>query len=126
MLSLYPQKLALASPTSGGPSVGKVRLQTKSHGRFQVSTAVTMNIVVDWDVMPCGSCKNPGTYRLHHQGEENQRVTNNVSNNYELRDAAFLQEPHGVTFQKTKQQTLWPLVRKRTIPTEQRTLVDEI
>ena len=27
---LYPQKLALTSPTSGGPSVGIVRLRTKA------------------------------------------------------------------------------------------------
>jgi hypothetical protein len=30
--TLYPQKLALASPISGGRSVGIVRLWTKSHG----------------------------------------------------------------------------------------------
>jgi hypothetical protein len=29
---LYPQKLALTSPTSGGRSVGIVRLRTKGHG----------------------------------------------------------------------------------------------
>jgi hypothetical protein len=29
---LYPQKLALTSPTSGGRSVGIVRLRTKNHG----------------------------------------------------------------------------------------------
>jgi hypothetical protein len=29
--TLYPQKLALTSPTSGGRSVGIVRLRTKSH-----------------------------------------------------------------------------------------------
>jgi hypothetical protein len=28
----YPQKLALTSPTSGGRSVGVVRLRTKGHG----------------------------------------------------------------------------------------------
>jgi hypothetical protein len=36
------------------------------------------------DVMPCGLCKNRrfgGTYRIHHQGEKNRRVTNNVSSN---------------------------------------------
>jgi hypothetical protein len=32
--TLYPQKLALTSPTSGGPSVGIVRLQTKATGVF--------------------------------------------------------------------------------------------
>jgi hypothetical protein len=30
--SLYPQKLAITSPTSGGRSVGIVRLRTESHG----------------------------------------------------------------------------------------------
>jgi hypothetical protein len=30
--TLYPQKLALTSPTSGGRSVGRVRLWTKGHG----------------------------------------------------------------------------------------------
>jgi hypothetical protein len=30
--TLYPQKLALISPTSGGRSVGIVRLRTKGHG----------------------------------------------------------------------------------------------
>jgi hypothetical protein len=30
--TLYPQKLALTSPTSGGRSVGIVRLRTTSHG----------------------------------------------------------------------------------------------
>jgi hypothetical protein len=36
--------------------------------------AVTMKNAVFWDVTPCGSCKNrrlEGTYRLHHQGENN-------------------------------------------------------
>jgi hypothetical protein len=32
--TLYPQKLALTSPTSGGRSIGIVRLRTKSHGVF--------------------------------------------------------------------------------------------
>jgi hypothetical protein len=30
--TLYPQKLAVTSPTSGGRSVGIVRLRTKGHG----------------------------------------------------------------------------------------------
>jgi hypothetical protein len=30
--TLYPQKLALTSPTSGGLSFGMVRLRTKGHG----------------------------------------------------------------------------------------------
>jgi hypothetical protein len=35
--TLYPQKLALTSPTSGGRSVGIVRLRTKSHGVFFIA-----------------------------------------------------------------------------------------
>jgi hypothetical protein len=41
-----------------------------------------MKNTVLWDVMPCGLCKNRrfgGNYRLHHQGEKNQRARNNVS-----------------------------------------------
>jgi hypothetical protein len=52
----YPQKLALISPTSGGRSVGIVRLRTKGHGlelRFQSIAAVIMKSTVFWDVMPC-------------------------------------------------------------------------
>jgi hypothetical protein len=36
---------------------------------------------VFWDVTPPGACKNQrfeGWYRLHHQGNENRRVTANV------------------------------------------------
>jgi hypothetical protein len=32
--TLYPQKLALTSPTSGGRSIGIVRLRTEGHGAF--------------------------------------------------------------------------------------------
>jgi hypothetical protein len=42
--------------------------------RLEVFTAVTMNNGVFWDVMPCGSCKNPcfgGTWRLLLQGDRN-------------------------------------------------------
>jgi hypothetical protein len=35
--TLYPQKLALTSPTGGGHSVGIVRLRTKGHGVFSFS-----------------------------------------------------------------------------------------
>jgi hypothetical protein len=47
-------------------------------------TAVTIKNAVIWDVMLCGSCENrrfAGTYRLQHQGEENQRARNNASSN---------------------------------------------
>jgi hypothetical protein len=43
---------------------------------------VTMKNAVFSDVTPCGSCKNRcfgGTYRLHHQGDKNQKDKNNVS-----------------------------------------------
>jgi hypothetical protein len=55
---------------------------------FEVFTAVpmmTMKNGVFWDMMPCDSCKIRrfgGQFRLHHQGEKNQRVRNNVSINY--------------------------------------------
>jgi hypothetical protein len=48
-----------------------------------------------WDVMLCGSCKNwhfGGTYRLHHQDENNQ--------GYVLPKCQFSEEPHGITSQK--------------------------
>jgi hypothetical protein len=39
--------------------------------RFEVSTAVTMMILIFWEMTPCGSYKNRrfgGSYRLHLQG----------------------------------------------------------
>jgi hypothetical protein len=39
--------------------------------RFEVSTAVTMMIIIFWEITPCGSYKNRrfgGLYRLHLQG----------------------------------------------------------
>jgi hypothetical protein len=42
---LYPQTLALTSPTSGGSSVGIVRSQTKRHGVF-VSVGYTTQCLV--------------------------------------------------------------------------------
>jgi hypothetical protein len=53
------------------------------YGRFEVLTAATINNAVVWDVTSCASCKNRhfgGTYRLHHQGEKNQRAKNVSSN----------------------------------------------
>jgi hypothetical protein len=41
-----------------------------------------MTNVVFWDVKPCDSSKNgriEGTYRLHHQSENNLQVRNNVN-----------------------------------------------
>jgi hypothetical protein len=62
-----------------------------------------MKNAVFWDMTPCGSYKNRrfvGTYRLHHQGEENRRARNDVSNNVRPK-RRFFQEPYGVTSQKT-------------------------
>jgi hypothetical protein len=52
--------------------------------RFEVSTAVTMNAAVFWDVAQCCSCENGrfgGTCRLHHRGEMNQKAKKNISSN---------------------------------------------
>jgi hypothetical protein len=49
---------------------------------------VTIMNAVFWGVTPCDSCNNRcfrGTYRLHHQGEQNQRARNSVSNNKQLK-----------------------------------------
>jgi hypothetical protein len=43
-----------------------------------ISELLLMKNAVVWDVTPCGSCKNRRfgrTYRLHHEGEINQRAT---------------------------------------------------
>jgi hypothetical protein len=48
-----------------------------------------MKNVFVWDVTPCGSSKNQrfgGTYRLHHQGEKNQRARNNIRSFPQLLD----------------------------------------
>jgi hypothetical protein len=48
------------------------------------SLRMTLKNAVFWDVTQCGSYKNRrfgGSYRLHHQGEKNQRARNNVSCN---------------------------------------------
>jgi hypothetical protein len=42
--TLYPQKLALTSPTSGGRSVGIVRLRTKSHGVMSLMLLLCFSI----------------------------------------------------------------------------------
>jgi hypothetical protein len=72
-----------------------------------------MKNAVFWDVTSCGSCNNwrfGGTQRLHHQGDKNrwardvslatdaccEEIQNGISPKHR-----FLQEPHGVTSQKT-------------------------
>jgi hypothetical protein len=89
--------------------------------RFEVFMAATMKNIVFWDMMPCGSHKNRcfgGTYRHHHQGDRNRSlllllVTVNVVPSSPIRvilmmrryvhpKRRFLQEPYGVTSQKTQ------------------------
>jgi hypothetical protein len=66
--------------------------ETEKISTFQpTGVKVLMKNGVFWVVTPCGSCKNRrfgGTWRLLHQGEKNPK-------------RRFLQEPHGVTTQKT-------------------------
>jgi hypothetical protein len=65
---------------------------------------------VFWVVTPCGSCKNrrfEGTWHLLRQGEKigelgtTQATTSNRRTLRRNTKRRFLQEPHGVTTQKT-------------------------
>jgi hypothetical protein len=91
---------------------------------------IPMKNGVFWDVAPCGSCKNlrfGGRKHLHHQGDKNRCIRNNVRRNRSGRrlqltannvltspiivtlimvapityETSVLQEPHDVTSQKT-------------------------
>jgi hypothetical protein len=88
--------------------------------RFEVLTGVTKKNAVFLDVTQCCSCKNRsfgGTYRLHHQGGENQRaifqllVTGYIIPSSLIlstlmleaihpSESRFVQELHGITSQK--------------------------
>jgi hypothetical protein len=46
--TLYRQKLALTSPTSGGRSVGIVRLRTKGHGVYHVVAYTLQTKISPW------------------------------------------------------------------------------
>jgi hypothetical protein len=46
--TLYPQKLALTSLTSGGRSVGIVRLRTTSHGVYVIFQNRQTKLNVSW------------------------------------------------------------------------------
>jgi hypothetical protein len=64
--------------------------------RFEVSTAVTMMIIIFWEMTPCGSYKNRrfgGSYRLHLQGEGVRAGTERSS---KLLYRQRLVEPRGV------------------------------
>jgi hypothetical protein len=50
-----------------------------------------MKNVFFWNVMSCGCCRDRRlgeTYRLHLQGDYNQRNSSNISSNYQLLHAA--------------------------------------
>jgi hypothetical protein len=67
--------------------------------RFEVLTAVTMEIALFWDVTPCGSCMNRcfgGTYCLHHLHSISSRrarflVTANVVSNSSILVALMME-----------------------------------
>jgi hypothetical protein len=55
--------------------------------------AVTMKNAVFWDVIPCGSCKDPsygGTYRLHHKGDMNRWTRKNVGSSSQPTHTAII------------------------------------
>jgi hypothetical protein len=59
--------------------------------RFEIFTVVTKKNAIFRDVTPSGSCKKQcfrGIYHQHHRFEKNQRATNNISSNYQLKHAA--------------------------------------
>jgi hypothetical protein len=103
---------------------------------------VTKKNAVFWDVTLCGSCKNRRFGGI--RSGRRLLVTDNVVPSSPILvtlmmeacvspKRRFLQDSHGVTSQKmaffSKHQTKltpWPLVRKRTIPTERPPLVGEI
>jgi hypothetical protein len=67
-----------------------------------------MNNVVLWNVTPCGSGKDRrigGTYRLQHQGENNQPAMlilfTLMMRLHVPPKRLFLQEPHGAKSQNT-------------------------
>jgi hypothetical protein len=67
--------------------------------RFEVFTAVTMKNAVAWDVMSCGSCKNRVSEELSASIIRVTRIGElGTTLAYET---SFLQEPHGITSQKT-------------------------
>jgi hypothetical protein len=62
-----------------------------SYVRFQVFKVVAMKHAIFWNVTRCGFYKNRhfgGTYRLHHQGEMNQRASISVIN-YRKKEKVF-------------------------------------
>jgi hypothetical protein len=104
-----------------------------------------MKNAVTWNVTPCGSCKNRrfGESYRHHQDERigelgTLAVTTNRSalryvDSYKLTRHTHPRRRNSTCKDKIKislcyvqKQTPWPLVRKRTIPTERPLLLGEI
>ena len=52
---LYPQKLALTSPTGGGRSVGIVRVRTKAT-EFRVFLVLKIHVKQTWHASSSGDC----------------------------------------------------------------------
>jgi hypothetical protein len=80
--------------------------------RFEVSTAVTMIIIIFWEMTPCGSYKNRrfgGSYRLHIQGVWVQTSTERVvsscidSDSYTLKMEAIRSSETSVLIRATRQ-----------------------
>jgi hypothetical protein len=65
--TLYPQKLALTSTTSGGRSVGIVRLPTKGHGVFSNISKYVASLSVWKSTIPALCI----AYRLNSNGMAN-------------------------------------------------------
>jgi hypothetical protein len=75
-----------------------------NHVRCEVFTAVTMNKIVFWDVMPCRFCVNrrfEGTYRLHLQGSSLADFLPWRWRQYIPQKRRFTEDLHDATTQKT-------------------------
>jgi hypothetical protein len=77
LTQFFPWSLFLIS------EIKAVKSQAINHRSSQEISRMQKNAVF-WDITPCGSRKSRrfgGTYRLHHQGEKNERARDYVSSN---------------------------------------------
>jgi hypothetical protein len=93
---LYAQMLTETSLTNGSHLPGIVHLRTKSHGRIEVFTEVTMKNAIFWDVTPRGSLRR----FLVTTFPVNRFLSLWWWRRYVPPKRRFLQEPYGVTSQK--------------------------